>query len=85
MTTYRVVLAQGPRGNWRLFVALPGRVADWPTEEFAGTAIPSVSARAAALGRLGYRLAAGAFWGWDEDSDTAGGVILLAGAEVQPA
>ncbi|WP_354641981.1 DUF6303 family protein [Kitasatospora camelliae] len=85
MTTYRVVLAQGPRGNWRLFVALPGRVANWPTEEFAGAAIPSVSARAAALERLGYRLPDGSSWDWDEDADDAGGVVLLAGAQVRPA
>lgn len=85
MTTYRVTLAQGPHGNWRLFVALPGRVANWPTEEFTGTDIPSVSAREAALERLGYHLPDGSFWDWCEDRDDADRVVLLAGTEVRQA
>ena len=90
--TYRANLAPGSTGHWRLFVALPGRVADWPTHEFGTTAVPSRSARAEALASLGYQTTAPAGaveWDWCEDAadydndDSA--VILMASADVVPA
>ncbi|MGW3045837.1 DUF6303 family protein [Kitasatospora sp. NPDC001159] len=87
MTTYRATFAKGPKGTWHLFVVLPGSVADWPTEEFGTTDIPTVEARAEALDVLGYETTAPAgaiVWDWHEDVADDGSVILLAGTEVRP-
>ncbi|MFF0297737.1 DUF6303 family protein [Kitasatospora sp. NPDC004614] len=83
--TYRTVLSSRGGDSWRLFVALPGRVADWPDAEFPGAAIPTIRDRDAALEELGYRLAAGADWDWWEDTDTDGRVTLLASTWARPA
>ncbi|MFJ7280951.1 DUF6303 family protein [Kitasatospora sp. NPDC098663] len=87
MTTYRATFAQGQHGTWHLFVALPGNVADWPTEEFGTKTIPTVEARAEALGVLGYETTAPAgaiVWDWHEDVADDGQVMLLAGTNVRP-
>lgn len=80
--TYRTTLSRGPHGNWRMFVALPGLVADWPTEEF-GAGVPTIDARAAALAGLGYEITDPDGWTWCEDTADDGGVILMAGTEVR--
>ncbi|MEU4120553.1 DUF6303 family protein [Kitasatospora sp. NPDC028055] len=86
MTTYRAQLAKNADGTWRLFVVLPGRVADWPTEEFGTAEIPTVEARAEALEMLGYEAPAGAVtWDWAEDVDDDGSVLLMAATEVRKA
>ncbi|WP_030760769.1 DUF6303 family protein [Streptomyces sp. NRRL F-2664] len=75
-------------GRWRLFVALPGSVAHWPTHYFTGPAVPSVQERSRALTALGFALMDGAAWSWTEDSerfdDPASPVILIALAPVEP-
>ncbi|MFJ8442280.1 DUF6303 family protein [Kitasatospora griseola] len=84
-SAYRTVLSSRGGKSWRLFVALPGRVADWPEAEFPGAGIPTVDDRVAALEGLGYRLAAGADWDWCEDAGTDGRVTLLASTWAEPA
>ena len=81
-TTYQATLSRGPHGHWRLFVVLPGRVADWPSEEFTGEAIPTVYARAAVLEELGYETVDDE-WHWTEDTAHDGSVALLAGHTVR--
>ncbi|MGW4381092.1 DUF6303 family protein [Kitasatospora sp. NPDC004531] len=82
---YRAVLSSRGGTSWRLFVALPGRVADWPEAQFPGAGVPTVRDREAALEGLGYRLAAGADWDWCEDDGTDGRVTLLASTLARPA
>lgn len=81
---FHTTLAKGPHGNWRMFVCLPGNVADWPTEEFAGDAIPTVDGRSAVLGEWGYEIADPDGWTWCEDTAADGSVILMAGTKVRP-
>ncbi|MFE5674041.1 DUF6303 family protein [Streptomyces erythrochromogenes] len=75
-------------GRWRLFVALPGSVAHWPTHYFVGRGVPTVQERSRALTKLGYALTDEAEWSWTEDherlDDPASPVILIALAPVEP-
>ncbi|NUP17090.1 MAG: hypothetical protein HOZ81_13475 [Streptomyces sp.] len=93
MSTLRALLTKSPSDTWRMFVALPGIVADWPTHEFGTRQIPDASARAEALAGLGYEIPGGTaldgtpyvlVWDWIEDTDDDGTVVLLASAEVRP-
>lgn len=93
MSTHRAILTKNPESTWRLFIALPGRVNQWPTHEFGTREIPTAAARADALTSLGYEIPNGTalddspytlVWEWTEDADSDGTVLLLASAEVRP-
>nr|WSX52048.1 DUF6303 family protein [Streptomyces sp. NBC_00974] len=52
---------------WQLYVAQTGLVSEWPTFTWpTSTEVPSVEARTAALAYLGFTLAEGAEWEWQE-------------------
>ncbi|MFH8387728.1 DUF6303 family protein [Kitasatospora sp. NPDC018058] len=73
-TTYRAQITLRPGVGWVLFVMVPGRVADWPTQDFLTIdgRPPTIADRSRALESLGYRLAdPAAAWEWVETQDGA--------------
>ncbi|MFC9243290.1 DUF6303 family protein [Streptomyces sp. NPDC057136] len=75
---------------WQMFVAMTGRVSDWPVHTWpTSTEIPSINEREAALASLGFVLVDGAEWEWTEDTGPEYHphpvrVSLIAAAEVRP-
>ncbi|MER7933263.1 MULTISPECIES: DUF6303 family protein [unclassified Streptomyces] len=82
---HTAVLSVSPKtGTWRLFVALMGTTEMWPEHVFATAVVPTLSARAAALARLGYESMPDMAWEWTEDSTTPDQPVdLLASVKVR--
>ncbi|MGW8883386.1 DUF6303 family protein [Streptomyces sp. NPDC055749] len=75
---------------WQLYVAMTGRVSDWPVHTWpTSTEIPSIEVREMALASLGFVLVDGTEWEWVEDTGPEYHphpvrVALTAAAEVRP-
>lgn len=86
----------GLRG-WKLYVAVPGNVADWPERVWSRQAAgrpPAIEARLAALAEMGFELAdvggrpptdfdPGELWEWQEKANIDDTVGLFASARVR--
>ncbi|MFE2877472.1 DUF6303 family protein [Streptomyces roseus] len=73
-------------GEWEVYVATGTPVPrDWPEHLFTRTSpIPTVAERTSALAGLGYEVAEGQRWEWDElDDDDTGPVRLVASVTVR--
>lgn len=71
-----------PTGTWKMFVAFPGRVSEWPLRSL-GTSIPTVAERTEILRELGWAVEIGSMWSWSEaGADDTGTVVLTAEVRV---
>lgn len=71
-----------PTGTWKMFVAFPGRVSEWPLRSL-GTSIPTVAERTEILHELGWAVEPGSLWSWSEaGADDTGAVVLTAEVRV---
>ncbi|MEV8476564.1 DUF6303 family protein [Streptomyces sp. NPDC051173] len=78
--------------RWKVFVSLPGSVANWPEHRWPASrryTVPTPAERAGALASLGWQVAPGETWGWSEDAGAdfhghPAGVDLLASVQVVP-
>lgn len=70
--------------GWKIFVADPGirLVAEWPEVEFSGAAIPTTFQREAAVTHMGYRIADGSEWAWQERQSGSDDPVELFGSVV---
>ncbi|MGW6567801.1 DUF6303 family protein [Streptomyces sp. NPDC054975] len=79
----------GRNDRWRLYVILPGPVADWPEYDLGAGEVPTVRERSRALNALGYVFTDGAEWRWTETTlwpnDPAARAYLIASIEVREA
>ncbi|WP_335940094.1 DUF6303 family protein [Streptomyces sp. PTD5-9] len=78
-----------PGGRWRLYVALPGPVSQWPQHDFGPSAtVPTVAERSRVLAAFGFVAQDGAEWEWTEYSETpdddSSPVRLVAALRVRP-
>jgi hypothetical protein len=84
--TYGARLSNSFLGEWELYVVTEGTSSpDWPEHSFGRTGpVPTVQERADALAALGFVLADGAGWEWQEHpAGVADRVRLLAFVDVQ--
>ncbi|WP_030587917.1 DUF6303 family protein [Streptomyces globisporus] len=86
MTEYGARLSNSFHGEWELYVITDRMSLEWPEHSFGRTGpIPTLQERADALTRLGFVLADGAEWEWQESpTGVMDRVELLASATVQP-
>ncbi|MFI9367010.1 DUF6303 family protein [Kitasatospora sp. NPDC053057] len=89
--TYRAQLVSNQPDNpgWRLFVMVPGRVADWPEAAWSTGNPPTIQQRGVALEDMGFQYATGApEWDWCEtqpwEDDPHAVVKLCSVAHVRP-
>ncbi|MFD3944076.1 DUF6303 family protein [Streptomyces sp. NPDC058579] len=79
----------GRNDRWRLYVLLPGPVADWPEYDLGSGEMPTVRERSRALNALGYVFTDGAEWRWTETTlwpnDPDARAYLIASVEVREA
>ncbi|MEU9699422.1 DUF6303 family protein [Streptomyces sp. NPDC047981] len=75
--------------RWRLFVLLPGPVADWPEHDLGTGDVPTIRERSRALNALGYVFTDDAEWSWTEPTlrpnDPDARAYLIASIEVREA
>jgi hypothetical protein len=83
--TYGARLSNSFHGGWELYVITDRMNLDWPEHSFGRTGpVPTVQERADALAQLGYVLADGAVWEWQEcRTGPMDRVELLASVDVQ--
>ncbi|RSS21771.1 DUF6303 family protein [Streptomyces sp. WAC08452] len=83
--TYGARLSNSFQGEWELYVVTDRMSLDWPEHSFGRTGpVPTVQERVDALAQLGYVLADGAVWEWQECSTgVMDRVELLASVDVQ--
>jgi hypothetical protein len=83
--TYGARLSNTFHGEWELYVVTDRMSLDWPEHSFGRTGpVPTLQERADALAQLGYVLADGAVWEWQECSTgVMDRVELLASVDVQ--
>ncbi|MBQ0881820.1 MULTISPECIES: DUF6303 family protein [unclassified Streptomyces] len=83
--TYGARLSNSFHGEWELYVVTDRISLDWPEHSFGRTGpVPTVQERVDALAQLGYVLADGAVWEWQECSTgVMDRVELLASVDVQ--
>ncbi|GGZ37913.1 MULTISPECIES: DUF6303 family protein [Streptomyces] len=83
--TYGARLSNSFHGEWELYVVTDRMSLDWPEHSFGRTGpVPTVQERVDALAQLGYVLADGAVWEWQECSTgVMDRVELLASVDVQ--
>ncbi|WP_395571985.1 DUF6303 family protein [Streptomyces sp. BK79] len=83
--TYGARLSNSFDGEWELYVVTDRLSLDWPEHSFGRTGpVPTVQERVDALAQLGYVLADGAVWEWQECSTgVMDRVELLASVDVQ--
>ncbi|MFE0797482.1 MULTISPECIES: DUF6303 family protein [Streptomyces] len=83
--TYGARLSNSFDGEWELYVVTDRMSLDWPEHSFGRTGpVPTVQERVDALAQLGYVLADGAVWEWQECSTgVMDRVELLASVDVQ--
>ncbi|MGW5332404.1 DUF6303 family protein [Streptomyces bauhiniae] len=84
--THSARLTNSFAGEWELYVVTDGTSLDWPEHSFARTMpVPTLQERTDALALLGYSVAGGATWEWQEmPSGAMDRVELLAAVDVQP-
>ncbi|MFI1183344.1 DUF6303 family protein [Streptomyces sp. NPDC020799] len=78
--------------RWKLYVSLPGSVADWPEHRWPTShrhTVPTPAERAEVLASLGWQVAPGERWEWFEDAGAdfhghPAGVDLMASVQVVP-
>ncbi|MER7839188.1 DUF6303 family protein [Streptomyces sp. NPDC096040] len=82
---HTAVLSVSPNtGTWRLFVAVLGTTDVWPEHVFGAAEVPTLTARMAALARLGDEPVANGTWEWEEDSSSPDQPVeLLASLKVR--
>jgi hypothetical protein len=84
--TLTAQMANTGGGGWRLYVVVYG-ASQWPTVRFESGPVPTGAQRRAALASLGYEIAPGARWSWDEYSqehrDDSTPVVLIADVDVR--
>ncbi|MFI1779892.1 DUF6303 family protein [Streptomyces rubiginosohelvolus] len=83
--THSARLSNSFQGEWELYVVTERISLDWPEHSFGRTGpVPTVQERVDALAGLGYVLADGAEWEWQEcPTGVMDRVELLASANVQ--
>ncbi|MEV8245898.1 DUF6303 family protein [Streptomyces rochei] len=83
--TYGARLSNSFHGEWELYVVTDRISLDWPEHSFGRTGpVPTLQERVDALAQLGYVLADGAVWEWQECSTgVMDRVELLASVDVQ--
>ncbi|GHA64655.1 hypothetical protein GCM10010330_16920 [Streptomyces tendae] len=83
--TYGARLSNSFHGEWELYVVTDRMSLDWPEHSFGRTGpVPTVQERVDALAQLGYVLADGAVWEWQECSTgVMDRVELLASVDVR--
>ncbi|WP_410537488.1 DUF6303 family protein [Streptomyces sp. KL2] len=73
-------------GAWRLYVVVYGE-SQWPTVRWESGPVPTGAQRREALACLGYEVAPGAAWSWEEYSQEHGDdstpVVLIAAVDVR--
>ncbi|MFE2556642.1 DUF6303 family protein [Streptomyces sp. NPDC059352] len=80
------------RAHWELYVVLLGSSDPWPAFQWPVSrrnVIPTLDERVRALASLGYRLAPGAQWEWQESETPAyhghpSAVVMLGGTRAVP-
>ncbi|TKT01600.1 DUF6303 family protein [Streptomyces lasalocidi] len=84
--THGARLSNSFRGEWELYVVTDLMSLEWPEHSFGRTGpVPTVQERADALAQLGYVLADGAEWKWQElRTGAMDRVELLASVDVEP-
>ncbi|MFK4118459.1 DUF6303 family protein [Streptomyces longwoodensis] len=84
--THGARLSNSFLGEWELYVVTDLMSQEWPEHSFNRTGpVPTVQERADALAQLGYVLADGAEWTWQElRTGPMDRVELLASVDVEP-
>ncbi|MFF8843803.1 DUF6303 family protein [Streptomyces sp. NPDC015127] len=85
--THSARLSNSYEGEWELYVVTDSlNSRDWPDHDFGRSVpVPTLLERVEALASLGYLIADGALWEWQElPSGHAERVRLLAAVDVRP-